>query len=435
MTETAIADRRARRRTTLPHQAEVRLRIDEPGGPGRLVITSALDYSGEGLGLVAAESLPPGLEVALEPSREFTNRSGHLPARARVAWCRQTGPGQFRLGLHLLIPPGETEDSVETPPSDSVIYPMGLSDSDPHNRSMPVSSPPDRRTRPRSRTAQASEIRLRIGKAGRDERIVPASVLDHTDRGLGLLVMEELPAGIVADIEVSREFRAKSGTLPPQATIIACEPTGTGRYRLSLRFHLEEPPPTPPATPPVEEAPADYYELLQIHPKAHPDTIHRVYRLLAQRYHPDNLETGNAEIFHALTTAQHVLLDPERRAAYDLQHRDLHRKRFTISAGSNDAGASSTAAERRKRHLLLAALYHRRLLEPTSPAMTIFDLEDCLGVAREHLEFTLWYLKERSFVARSDNNRFHITVAGVDEHERLEAASPATDYPRLPAPA
>ena len=67
--------------------------------------------------------------------------------------------------------------------------------------------------------------------------------------------------------------------------------------------------------------------------------------------------------------------------------------------------------------------------------MTIFDLEDCLGVAREHLEFTLWYLKERSFVARSDNNRFQITVAGVDEHERLEAASPATDYPRLPAPA
>ena len=433
MTETAIADRRARRRITLPHQAEVRLRIDEPGGPGRLIITSAFDQSGEGLGLVAAESLPAGLEVGLEPSREFTTRSGLLPARARIVWCRQAHPGQFRLGLHLLFPHGERGKSVESPPSDSVIYLMGLSESDPHNRAMAVSTPVDRRSRPRSRAAQAAEVRLRIGKGGRDERIVPASVLDHTDRGLGLLVMEELPAGLVADIEASREFRTKSGALPAQATILTCEPTGTGRYRLSLRFHVQEPPPPPPAAPPVEEAPADYYELLQIHPKAHPDTIHRVYRLLAQRYHPDNLETGNAEIFHALTTAQHVLLDPERRAAYDLQHRDLQRRRFTISSGPG--GASSTDAERRKRHLLLAALYHRRLLEPASPAMTIFDLEDCLGVAREHLEFTLWYLKERSFIARSDNNRFQITVGGVDEHERLETASPATDHPRLPAPA
>ena len=42
---------------------------------------------------------------------------------------------------------------------------------------------------------------------------------------------------------------------------------------------------------------ADYYELLQISPNAEPETIHRVYRLLAQRYHPDNRETGNAQKF------------------------------------------------------------------------------------------------------------------------------------------
>ena len=52
--------------------------------------------------------------------------------------------------------------------------------------------------------------------------------------------MEELPAGLVADIEASREFRTKSGALPAQATILTCEPTGTGRYRLSLRFHVQE---------------------------------------------------------------------------------------------------------------------------------------------------------------------------------------------------
>ena len=35
----------------------------------------------------------------------------------------------------------------------------------------------------------------------------------------------------------------------------------------------------------------DFYEVLQISPNADPDTIHRIYRLLAQRFHPDNAET------------------------------------------------------------------------------------------------------------------------------------------------
>ena len=38
---------------------------------------------------------------------------------------------------------------------------------------------------------------------------------------------------------------------------------------------------------------ADYYEVLQVSPNADLDTIHRVYRLLAQRFHPDNRESGN----------------------------------------------------------------------------------------------------------------------------------------------
>ena len=36
----------------------------------------------------------------------------------------------------------------------------------------------------------------------------------------------------------------------------------------------------------------DYYEILQLSPNADPDTIQRVYRMTAQRFHPDNAETG-----------------------------------------------------------------------------------------------------------------------------------------------
>ena len=41
----------------------------------------------------------------------------------------------------------------------------------------------------------------------------------------------------------------------------------------------------------------DYYEDLQVSPDADLETIERVYKLLAKRYHPDNSFTGNIEKF------------------------------------------------------------------------------------------------------------------------------------------
>ena len=57
----------------------------------------------------------------------------------------------------------------------------------------------------------------------------------------------------------------------------------------------------------------DDYEFLQISPDAEPDTIHRVYRFLAGRLHPDNPTTGNAEEFFLLKHAYDVWSHPERR--------------------------------------------------------------------------------------------------------------------------
>ena len=37
---------------------------------------------------------------------------------------------------------------------------------------------------------------------------------------------------------------------------------------------------------------------------------------------------------------------------------------------------------------------------------------------REHLEFSLWYLKETSCVSRTDNGRYAITAQGVDRAEK-----------------
>src|ERR1700722_13997609 len=61
----------------------------------------------------------------------------------------------------------------------------------------------------------------------------------------------------------------------------------------------------------------DYYEFLQISPNAEADTVHRVFRFLAARLHPDNPETGDADKVFQLKQAYDVLSDPQERAGYD----------------------------------------------------------------------------------------------------------------------
>jgi curved DNA-binding protein CbpA len=36
----------------------------------------------------------------------------------------------------------------------------------------------------------------------------------------------------------------------------------------------------------------DHYEVLEISPNANSETIERIFRYLASRYHPDNQDTG-----------------------------------------------------------------------------------------------------------------------------------------------
>jgi curved DNA-binding protein CbpA len=59
----------------------------------------------------------------------------------------------------------------------------------------------------------------------------------------------------------------------------------------------------------------DYYEVLQVSPRAEADVIRAAYRTLARKYHPDH--GGDARRMIALNDAWDVLGDPDRRAAYD----------------------------------------------------------------------------------------------------------------------
>jgi curved DNA-binding protein len=157
----------------------------------------------------------------------------------------------------------------------------------------------------------------------------------------------------------------------------------------------------------------DHYEVLQISPTAEPETVHRVYRLLAQRLHPDNNETGNATQFRLVSEAYQIISDPEQRARYDVVHAQRRQDRWRLVA-SNDSAENDFEAEQLVRLTVLEVLYTRRRIEPDSPSMSPLDLEALIGRAREQLEFTRWFLMQKKFVTRSDNSALVITADGVE---------------------
>jgi curved DNA-binding protein CbpA len=165
-----------------------------------------------------------------------------------------------------------------------------------------------------------------------------------------------------------------------------------------------------------ENQAVDYYEVLQISPNADPDTIQRVFRLLAQRFHPDNAETGDAERFRALHDAYSVLSVPERRAQYDIHHQALRQERWRFTATAK--GGSDTEVEQQSRATILEILYARRRAEPSNPSFSQYEIAQLTGQPREHLEFTIWYLAQKKFVTRDDQSRLTITVDGVDHVEK-----------------
>src|SRR5262245_6318975 len=157
----------------------------------------------------------------------------------------------------------------------------------------------------------------------------------------------------------------------------------------------------------------DYYEVLQVSPNAEPDTIQRVYRLLAQRYHPDNQETGNPSKFRLIHEAYSVLSDPAVRVKYDVAHRDLQQDRWRlVSLAATTSGAARD--DKMVRVTVLDLLCAQRRVNPNNPGLFPGEIEKLTGIPMEHLEFCTWYLIQKHLIQRSDSSRFVITADGVD---------------------
>lgn len=156
----------------------------------------------------------------------------------------------------------------------------------------------------------------------------------------------------------------------------------------------------------------DFYEVLEVSANANSETIERVFRYLAQRYHPDTSETNDKEKFNRLVEAYRTLKDPEARAAFDVEYKKYQKgKSALLQEAQTD---NSQSVDRRQ---VLSLFYAKRKRDMKNPGMGMLAVEQLLGCPEEVAEFYLWYFREKGWIKREESGLLAITAEGVDEIE------------------
>ena len=156
----------------------------------------------------------------------------------------------------------------------------------------------------------------------------------------------------------------------------------------------------------------NHYDVLQVSSRADSDTIQRVFRHLAKRFHPDNVESGDAGRFRQIIESFQVLSDPEQRARYDVQYSERQERAWRIF--DQRTALDDVSADRRVRTALLSVLYTARRNDSERPGLGELELERLLGCPETHLRFHVWYLKENGLIRRTESGALAITASGVD---------------------
>jgi hypothetical protein len=277
-----------------------------------------------------------------------------------------------------------------------------------------------------------SELTIILDASGSPSSRLRALFLAHNQDSIQIQVATALGQNLL--VSVAGEVQAGSSRVPLLGyyRVRSCIIAGIGKYRAELTPEAVAAE-GPGETSPKKDEDADHYEVLQVSRLADADTIRRVFHSLAARYHPDNKETGNDHRFRQLVLAYNVLSDPEKRAAYDVRLAAEDKTRFRIF--NSVQSAEGVQGEFRKRHGILRLLYTKRLRDPHDAGLRGRDFIELLGVPAEHLEFALWFLRERRYIIRSDNNRYEITCSGVEEFEGEQGTLAKKQLVTLPAPA
>jgi len=300
-----------------------------------------------------------------------------------------------------------------------------------------------RRRAPRRKALGTSVIRIELKDGMGNARNITADLVDWSETGLSVSLVAPIKPGAI--ILVRGKLGDERVEISRRATILWCSEDPKGGYRMGLEFldmqagsganssqHSHQQSDFKAHNVASDFQDLDYYEIMQLSPNADTETVHRVYRLLAQRYHPDNTDTGNAELFVQLTEAFQTLSDPLKRAAYDARNSSQKKLRWKIF--DQAVVATGPEVEKRKRQGILALLYAATVKDPERATMTVHAFEDLLGCPREHLEAALWYLRGKAYVQRTDGGRYNLTVLGFEEAEQHCITAPK-NAGELPEPA
>lgn len=167
----------------------------------------------------------------------------------------------------------------------------------------------------------------------------------------------------------------------------------------------------------------DYYAVLEVSPHANPDTIERVFRHLARRYHPDNPATADRDRFELVLEAYQTLRDATKRVEYDVDHKQNASSRTQLAEEAVDVDALDRDVELQTK--LLSLFYVKCRKSVREPGIGDAELASLLDCPMELLEFHLWYMKEKRWIARRDDGLLAITIDGIDRansEDHLRAA-------------
>ena len=287
-----------------------------------------------------------------------------------------------------------------------------------------MASVTDRRGRPRN-ARSGGAFRLSYEIQFGVSQVLSAELTDFHEEGCGLEVAIDLPIGMPVMVE-GRLTDAGGVDIRTKAFVSWSRPTEEEIFRVGVQFAEAIKLERQSNEALWRDQTEDLYELLQISPNAEAETIHRVYRLLAQRYHPDNTETADADMFCKVLEGYKILSAPEKRAGYDSQYKMMRERRWKIF--DQDRAMRGVKGEKAKREGIMGLLYTKRINETLTASMDPREFEQLLGVPREHLEFSLWYLREQGLATRADNGKYQITVEGVDRAEEADVAWVRPDH-------
>lgn len=186
----------------------------------------------------------------------------------------------------------------------------------------------------------------------------------------------------------------------------------------------------------------NHYETLEVSPSASFETVERVFRYLAKRYHPDASENGDIQKFTQIAQAYEILGDPAKRASFDVELDKQKVSEIEIVEGTGTIGDDTA-----DRHQLLSLFYAQRRRSIKNPGLGLNTVEQMMGIPVEVLDFHVWFFREKGWIQREEGGAISITADGVEkleasaelqeERNRLRitnVASPSAPSPAAPAP-